>query len=82
LRHDGSLGGVGAFENRRHLSRFAGLQHERRLAAIAVAPFDEIGRHGGRVVNSVRGADDADKRTDRGWARRLMFRRGLHRDQR
>ena len=72
LRHDGRLGLVGEFQDRRDLSRFAGLEHQRRLAAIAVAPFDQIGRHAGFVANGVLLADDAGKRLDGVLARLLM----------
>ena len=70
LRHDGRLRRVGEFQDRRDLSRLAGLEHESGLAAIAVAPFDEIARHVRLVANSVLLADDADERIDRVQARR------------
>ena len=54
LRHDLRPGLVGKFQDRRDFFRAAGLQHERRLAAIAVAPFDEIASHFRLVANGVR----------------------------
>ena len=59
LRHDGRLRRVGVFQDRRDLSRFAGLERESGSAAIAVSPFDEIARHVRLIANGVLLADDA-----------------------
>ena len=82
LRHDGRLRRVGAFEDRRDLLRLAGLEHERGLAAITVAPFDEIARHGCLVANRVLLADDADQRIDGFLARRRVLLVACHGDER
>jgi hypothetical protein len=65
LRHDRGACFVGAGEDRGDLLRRGGLQHERRLAVIAVTPFDEIRRHGIGIANSVLVADDARERIQR-----------------
>ena len=82
LRHDGRLRRVGVFQDRRDLSRFAGLEHESGSAAIAVAPFDEIARHVRLVANGVLLADDAHQRIDRVQARRRVLLVACHEDER
>ena len=82
LRHDRGPRLVGDLKDRRDLPGLSGLEHERRLAAIAVAPFHEIGRHRRLVADGVLRPHDADERIEGLQTRRLMFRCGLHRDQR
>ena len=76
------LGRVGAFEDRRDLLRLAGLEHESGLAAIAVAPFDEIARHGRLVADRMLLADDAHQRIDRVLARRRVLLFACHGNER
>src|SRR5262245_13595117 len=65
LRHDLRVRFVGALQDRRNFRRRARLEHERGVAKIAIAPFNEIRRHGLRVADRVVLADDADERVER-----------------
>ncbi len=77
LRHDRGARLVGAGKDRRDLFRRAGLQDQSGLAAIEVAPFDEIRRHRLRIADGMLLADDARERVQRvGRGRKRRFRHG------
>ena len=65
LRHDRRSRLVGALHDRRNFGGRAWFEHERGVAEIAVAPFNEIRRHGLKVADRVVLADDADERVER-----------------
>jgi hypothetical protein len=82
LRHDGGRRLVGAFQDRGDLLRLAGPEHECSLAAIAVAPFHKIRRHGLFLADGMLLADDADQGIDGVPARGLVLRFARHGNER